>query len=904
MIAKTAERRRDGRQKYSYRDLVKYIAGGGDKEKTIYTNYRSLTPISENTEEVIREMETCGGLNLRAKNKIHHGILSWREGETPTKEQVEEAVSIYLSEMGMENCQCYYGLHKNTDNMHLHICVNKIDPATHKSVQPAQGYDFKANERIARRIELAQGWKVLERGEHYEVIDGEIFEKDTKKAVPNLSTKAADYENLTSAKSAERIAQERCASILFNASDWQSVHRELAAAGCRIEKKGSGAVLFVGSVAVKLSKVSQKLSLKKMEKRLGAFEEAKEKLEVKEIKDEPLHKTPTSEEYLRERKEYYADKRAALEELKKQFGREFDEIRRQQAQERRDLYESRASWKGQGALLNALRSEQAWKHLQEKKAWQRSKKLRRKQLDEAFKQTFPSYKKWLSIHGKKKDAEIWRYRESLAGIITGSEEVFGNIKQSAASGTYRTEIIEWGQPNDKGKRRKGYVYRSADNEISFVDSGRRIDVIEWQNEEALRDALELAQQKWGGAAVSGSEEYIARCVNIAARYGVRISNPELQERIEKRKEEIAREEQSHRQKYAGETKERSERMSKIEDGIAAYHRAVDADRYRVTAFYEGTDGKPRAFVFDKTKESSAPSPGYTYDELRKEVWKIEREDGRRKNIYITPISSKTHHILVDDLSRDSLKKLVDDGYRPAVIVESSKGNYQALINVPKVHEKFDKEISNLLMKKLNNEYGDKNIRDAVHPHRIAGTHNHKPSRTLPDGSQPEVKLVYSAQGKRYCRKAHGDAVEILKELQKMDREREARLYRHEAQMRRYSQNGQKSITPYEAYMIHARDILGHRADARSNLSVVDSMVAVRMYVTGWSVGEIARAIETGAKEIRSEADQFKHFWPDYARRTANYPTTIKGSREVASNRNKERIWLQLEGRSNERGVER
>ena len=119
MIAKTAERRRDGRQRYSYHDLVKYIAGDGQAaktEKTLYTNHRNLTPISEATDEIIKEMEACGAMNPRAKCKLHHGILSWREGEVPTKEQVEEAVSIYLAEMGMENCQCYYGLHKNIQN--------------------------------------------------------------------------------------------------------------------------------------------------------------------------------------------------------------------------------------------------------------------------------------------------------------------------------------------------------------------------------------------------------------------------------------------------------------------------------------------------------------------------------------------------------------------------------------------------------------------------------------------------------------------------------------------------------------------------------------------------------------------------------------------------------------------
>lgn len=899
MIAKTAERRRDGRQRYSYHDLVKYIAGDGQAEKTektLYTNHRNLTPISEATEEIIKEMEACGAMNPRAKCKLHHGILSWREGEVPSKEQVEEAVSIYLAEMGMENCQCYYGLHKNTDNLHLHICVNKIDPATHKSIQPAQGYDYKANERISRRIELAQGWEVLERGEHYEVVDGQIYEKDTKKAVPNLSGKAADYENLTSAKSAERIAQERCSAILFNASDWQSVHRALAEVGCRFEKKGSGAVLYVGDVPVKLSKVSQKLSLKKMEKRLGVYEAPKEKLEVKPVEAEPLKKSSSSEEYLKERKEYYGDKLTAYQELKRQFNIEYAEMKERHSKERRELFASRADWKGQGALLNALRSELAWKQLEERKAWIEQKIIRRKLLNESFHKDFPSYKEWLKARGKKKEADFWRYRESLPGIIYGDEDIFIAAGKVRTLGTYQTELFEWGS-SDKGRKKKGYIYReSATNEISFVDSGRRIDVLDWQHEQALRDALELACAKWGGAKINGTKEYVARCVDIAARYDIKISNPELQERIKERKEALAREKQVNESK---DDAKRGERMNKIEEGLAAYDKAVKADRYRITAFYTGQDGKPRAFVFDKDKSSSAPSSGYTYEELKKEIWKIEREDRRGKNIYVTPISDKMHHILVDDLSRGALKKMVDAGYRPAVILESSTGNYQALINVPKLNAKFDKELSNLLMKKLNNEYGDKNIQGAVHPHRVAGTHNHKPSRTLPDGSQPEVRLIWAAKDKGICPKAQMDAAEILKKLQAMDRERQARLMRSAPR-----REAGKSITAYEAYMAHARDIMAYRSGAKCNFSVVDSMVAVRMYVTGWSISEIASAIEVGAKEIRGEADRFKHHWPDYARRTAHYPETMRGSREVAANRNKVRAWLRVEGRGGDKEIER
>jgi hypothetical protein len=41
-------------------------------------------------------------------------------------------------------------------------------------------------------------------------------------------------------------------------------------------------------------------------------------------------------------------------------------------------------------------------------------------------------------------------------------------------------------------------------------------------------ALQLAQEKWGGIKLNGTDESKRRCVEIAAKNGIRIANPELQ----------------------------------------------------------------------------------------------------------------------------------------------------------------------------------------------------------------------------------------------------------------------------------------------------------------------------------------------------------------------------------------
>lgn len=44
-------------------------------------------------------------------------------------------------------------------------------------------------------------------------------------------------------------------------------------------------------------------------------------------------------------------------------------------------------------------------------------------------------------------------------------------------------------------------------------------------------------------------------------------------------------------------------------------------------------------------------------------------------------------MLVDDLSDGSLRQMLADGYKPAVVLQSSPGKLQALLNVPKLGQK-------------------------------------------------------------------------------------------------------------------------------------------------------------------------------------------------------------------------
>ena len=182
--------------------------------------------------------------------------------------------------------------------------------------------------------------------------------------------------------------------ILFNAKDWNELHAELGKEGCRYEKKGSGAVLFVGKVPVKVSSISQQLSHKKLEKRLGSFVEMPEVF-VRKIKEEPLIKNDESEQYLEDRRLFFMRKQATRKKLEETFLIEKETLKKRQRKEREELYNSLPSWKGKGTILNALRLELAKEHDNEWEFFAESKRDRRKVLFTKDKDRWPSFAEWL-----------------------------------------------------------------------------------------------------------------------------------------------------------------------------------------------------------------------------------------------------------------------------------------------------------------------------------------------------------------------------------------------------------------------------------------------------------------------------------------------------------------------------
>ena len=130
--------------------LVDYILAEHDdrgKDKLAYAGSRNFLTTTVAAQK--REMISLAEESIQSKMPVTHWILSWQENEQPTREQVDEAVSLFLRGMGLAEHQTVYALHKNTGNYHLHIAVNRTHPYTRKLGSP---HGTSGNRQQAQRF--------------------------------------------------------------------------------------------------------------------------------------------------------------------------------------------------------------------------------------------------------------------------------------------------------------------------------------------------------------------------------------------------------------------------------------------------------------------------------------------------------------------------------------------------------------------------------------------------------------------------------------------------------------------------------------------------------------------------------------------------------------------------------
>jgi hypothetical protein len=504
---------------HNVRALADYIAGpkaGGAGEKVEHRGALNLLNLDH--EEQVQEMIDLAELAKRSQQPVQHWIMSWREGEQPTSAQADQAARMFLDEMGLADHQALYGLHRDTENWHLHLAVNRVHPETEKLATVNNGFDHEVAHRAIARIEHRQGWQREDRGLFRVQEDGRVDRerpRDDQERQP--SVRARDFEERVGGRSAERVAIEDGAPAIRGARSWREIHEALAEKGMRFERKGSGAILWVGAQPVKASGAGRDCSMSALQSRLGDFEPPMDAWHVMTHARAPepvMPRAPGWEQYIEARSRHYGE-RVANREQSAERQRDRRSMAARHREERTEI--SRGSWKGRGDLLNALRSLLAARQAQEKAEQRDRQKLERGELH-MDRGRFPSYEEWLRQrdHGL---AQEWRHRERQPPSIEGPAFMRPTPQDIRA---FAALVEGW-----------HVHYRRVDERGSpaFTDRGKEIDIYDSARRESVLAALQLSAQKWGTFTIRGNDRFRSMCVELAAEHGFNIANLELQQAI-------------------------------------------------------------------------------------------------------------------------------------------------------------------------------------------------------------------------------------------------------------------------------------------------------------------------------------------------------------------------------------
>jgi hypothetical protein len=167
------------------------------------------------------------------------------------------------------------------------------------------------------------------------------------------------------------------------------------------------------------------------------------------------------------------------------------------------------------------------------------------------------------------------------------------------------------------------------------------------------------------------------------------------------------------------------------DAVTKQIHAMGCDIFEVGLFKPTATGK-EPVMLPRTWDAEAL--------IRSVSWlKHQNRDGR--NIYIRP--SGEHNLsLVDDLKAADVHAMRKAGFAPALVVQTSPGNFQAWL---KHSEILDKEAGTAAARALAHKFGgDPGAADWRHFGRLSGYTNRKDKYRASDGLYPFVRLMESS----------------------------------------------------------------------------------------------------------------------------------------------------------------
>ncbi|CAM4497632.1 MAG: Protein TraI [Legionella sp.] len=487
-------------KKSSYARLVRYLTNGQGKEERVgdirISNCRSLDPVWAGL-----EVKATQDRNKRAQgDKSYHLLISFANGESLTPEVLKTIEDRVIASIGLSEHQRISAVHHDTDNLHIHIAVNKIHPIHYTMVEPFQAY--KKFSEVAEQLES-----------EFSLI--KTNHRCKKGRSENL---ADDMEHHSGIESLINWVKRHCMDELEKCPDWLSFHNTLSGFGLTLGLRGNGLILESDSgICVKPSSISRNFSKKKLEERFGIFQSSKNQKLTKHYsyKPKPLHQGKKAQalyiEYQADRireKQVIAEKLRVLRDKKNRLIRQA---------------------KTKGKLKRAA--------VKMTKGGRENKKLLYEFISQSLKdeigKVMEQYRvecEYQLARSKGSTWADWLQRRALDGnedaLTLMRQRAMKTNKHYSLSGHNNKNRLENSTSID-GITKEGTVIQKI-NQCTIRDNGKEISISRGVSVEGLIEAIILAKKQYGDCiAVNGSKLFQNTILMVAVRFKLDIRFDDL-----------------------------------------------------------------------------------------------------------------------------------------------------------------------------------------------------------------------------------------------------------------------------------------------------------------------------------------------------------------------------------------
>lgn len=557
----------------SWERTADYIldSANGTTEGEKVASYRVTNCGTDDPADAAILIQATQAANTRSKaEKTYHFVYSFPPGEQPDLETLHAIEDELCAAIGLDEHQRVSAVHIDTDNLHVHVAINKVHPTGLQNIEPY--YDqfrlMEACERLEVEHGLQRTFHGLEAKQRHQNRDIELLpakapeqrdslfrehlrnaydlsiseppeaktlnglrklsdtrlqRKSADKAEPvRTSAKVASVEAQSGIETLTGYAARELAPAMRQATSWQELHDAAAEHGLEVRQRGAGLVIGEPDLGIwaKASNVGRDLSMKALTDRLGPFQPSERQAEAKANRKryEPRPRRPDNpttaglfNHYQRERQAAILTRRQGLDQIKRESAA-FNAQVRQWSQTERMLLKVAGKGPTKRLMYGTIK-QQADASRQKNR---QSADARRQAL---FKRTtMPTWADWLTQQAERGNSEalaVLRDREER------TRRWNGELLTADRADKAKAVVLDKLKPK---ARKDGTVAYSTIDGGMVIDRKTHVQAQKATTGAALV-ALELASKRFEGQAliVEGTDEFRLEVAQLAGMHGLKVT---------------------------------------------------------------------------------------------------------------------------------------------------------------------------------------------------------------------------------------------------------------------------------------------------------------------------------------------------------------------------------------------